>query len=143
MVKSTRDRVPANTRTSVNERIHHETRARIAYYSSHPHLIPARLEALDREWDIERWLETLSASVSLFGLARGLTSGNRRWFILPLFVQGFFLQHALQGWCPPLPVLRGMGIRTQSEIEQERFALEASLREAAPTLRHASFVEQG
>jgi len=29
----------------------------------------------------------------------------------------------LQGWCPPVPVLRRMGIRTQSEIERERCAL--------------------
>jgi hypothetical protein len=40
-------------------------------------------------------------------------------------VQGFFMQHALQGWCPPLPVFRRLGFRTQYEIEQERYALKA------------------
>ena len=34
------------------------------------------------------------------------------------------MQHALQGWCPPLPVLRRLGFRTQNEIERERYALE-------------------
>ena len=43
----------------------------------------------------------------------------------PVGVAAFLLQHALQGWCPPLPVFRWYGVRTQSEIEQERYALKA------------------
>ena len=35
------------------------------------------------------------------------------------------LQHALQGWCPPLPVFRRWGVRTAREIEEERYALKA------------------
>jgi hypothetical protein len=35
------------------------------------------------------------------------------------------MQHALQGWCPPLPLLRRLGVRTQQEIERERYALKA------------------
>jgi hypothetical protein len=35
----------------------------------------------------------------------------------------FLLQHAIQGWCPPLPLLRRLGIRNQREIEAERIAL--------------------
>ena len=38
-------------------------------------------------------------------------------------VTWFMLQHALQGWCPPLPVLRRMGVRTAAEIHQEIIAL--------------------
>jgi hypothetical protein len=37
----------------------------------------------------------------------------------------FFGQHALQGWCLPVPLLRRLGVRTQREIERERFALKA------------------
>lgn len=34
---------------------------------------------------------------------------------------GFFLlQHALQGWCPPLPIIRKIGVRTAEEINQEK-----------------------
>ena len=33
------------------------------------------------------------------------------------------LQHALQGWCPPLPLFRRLGFRTQEEIARERYAL--------------------
>ena len=43
--------------------------------------------------------------------------------MLPAIVVGFLLQHAMQGWCPPIPILRRMGIRTASEIDTERCAL--------------------
>jgi hypothetical protein len=50
---------------------------------------------------------------------------NRKWLFLPGVVAGFLLQHAVQGWCPPLPLFRRLGIRTASEIEYERYALKA------------------
>jgi hypothetical protein len=34
-----------------------------------------------------------------------------------------FLQHAVQGWCPPVPIFRRLGIRTQTKIDHERYAL--------------------
>ena len=37
----------------------------------------------------------------------------------------FLFQHALQGWCPPVPVLRRLGFRTVYEIDRERFSLKA------------------
>jgi hypothetical protein len=42
---------------------------------------------------------------------------------LPAAVSGFLLQHAVQAWCPHIPVLRRLGFRTSFEIEQERQAL--------------------
>jgi hypothetical protein len=50
---------------------------------------------------------------------------DRRLLLLPLAVCEFLAQHALQGWCPPLPVFRRAGVRTQREIERERYALKA------------------
>jgi hypothetical protein len=44
---------------------------------------------------------------------------------LPALVSGFLFQHAVQGWCPPVPVLRRLGFRTAYEIEEERRALKA------------------
>lgn len=69
-------------------------------------------------------LEANAATAVLIGLALGATV-SRKFFFLPGIVAGFLLQHALQGWCPPLPVFRRAGIRTQSEIEEERYALKA------------------
>jgi hypothetical protein len=54
----------------------------------------------------------------------GLTK-SRKFFVIPIVVQAFFLQHALQGWCPPLIPLRRLGIRTADEINKERYALKA------------------
>ena len=50
---------------------------------------------------------------------------NRKFFVLPALVAGFLLQHALQGWCPPVPLLRRLGFRTTAEIDYERYALKA------------------
>ena len=58
------------------------------------------------------------------GIALSLTR-SRRWIILPGVVLSFLLLHAIQGWCPPVPVLRRLGVRTREEIERERLALKA------------------
>jgi hypothetical protein len=60
----------------------------------------------------------------LTGLALGKTV-HRGWYALPAAVAAFLLQHALQGWCPPLPIFRRRGVRTAEEIQHERTALKA------------------
>jgi hypothetical protein len=50
---------------------------------------------------------------------------DRRFLVLPVAVTAFLLQHALQGWCPPVPVFRRLGVRTAAEIDRERYALKA------------------
>jgi hypothetical protein len=124
MIAPSANRVSSQTDESINTQIRRRTETNIAYFAAHPDQIGQRLRELDEEWDIERTLETASSCVSLFGLAMTILRG-RKWLILPIAVQSFFLQHALQGWCPPLPVFRRMGVRTQYEIEQERYALKA------------------
>jgi hypothetical protein len=122
------DHVRTSTSASVNQQIREETAHRIDAVRGDPERIHARLEEIDAEWNVERALETLSSALSLGGLAFGLM-GRRRLLYLPVVVQAFFLQHALQGWCPPLPLLRRLGFRTQQEIERERYTLRALLRE--------------
>src|SRR5688572_20409141 len=124
MLPATTDRVPQATDEALNERIRKETEANIARHAGSRGDIERRLAELDREWDIERTLEANAASVSLIGIALAITV-SRRFLLLPAAVAGFLLQHALQGWCPPLPLFRRLGIRTQAEIEQERHALKA------------------
>ena len=117
------DRVRARTKSEVNSEIDRELERRLRYYAVQDYqTISERLAELDREWDIERALEANAASVSLVGLFLGATS-SRKWFFLPAIVGGFLLQHAIQGWCPPLPIMRKFGVRTRLEIEQERYAL--------------------
>ena len=124
-MESTRERVPANTDPAINRWIQRGTQARILYYRQHQDEIPSRLRELDEEWDIERAIEANAASVALAGMALAALRG-RHWLLLPVAVAGFLLQHALQGWCPPVPVLRRLGFRTAHEIEDERKALEAN-----------------
>lgn len=124
MIATSAQRVPANTSAEVNQSIAEETERRIARLAENRDAIPRRLAELEREWDIERALATGSSCLSLLGVGLAL-AGFRRWLLLPLAVQAFYLQHALQGWCPPLPVFRRLGFRTPVEIERERCALEA------------------
>jgi hypothetical protein len=125
MLPDTKERVPQNTAEEINQRIRQQTERNILQYAcAGPPAIERRLAELDEEWDIERYLETMAPTFSLLGLALGITK-HRAWLLLPAVVQTFFLQHALQGWCPPVPVLRRLGIRTMDEINEERYALKA------------------
>lgn len=86
--------------------------------------ITKRLHELDQEWEIERVLQTHFAIFSMIGLVLANTK-SKRWFTLALGVPVFMLQHSLQGWCPPLSILRWLGFRTSKEINEERFALKS------------------
>jgi hypothetical protein len=117
------DRVRRSTREHLNEQIDLQTNRNIQHYSNaSPRVIRERMLELDREWDVERVLEVNASTLALTGLALGLTV-NKRWFVLSAAVMGFLLQHGIQGWCPPLPVLRHLGIRTRGEIDREKFSL--------------------
>jgi hypothetical protein len=125
MLPATTTRVVEQTAPHVNEKIRQNIEANVARYSAQgPQAIERRLAELDREWDIERALEVNASIASLLGLGLGAFV-RRRWFILPVIVGGFLLQHALQGWCPPVPVFRRLGMRTSTEIDYERYALKA------------------
>jgi hypothetical protein len=125
MVALTVDRVAQNTSECVNARIRRQIEENVAHCAAGGRgAIDARLRELDAEWDIERVLETMAPSFTLGGLLLGLTV-NRKWLLLPAVVNAFFLQHAVQGWCPPIPVLRRLGFRTTAEIDRERYALKA------------------
>jgi hypothetical protein len=98
--------------------------ASIEYHMAYPEEIDQRLKELQEEWDIERVLEANASALAFLGTMLGLLSG-RRWLLLPAAVSAFLFQHATQGWCPPLPVLRRLGFRTAHEIAQEYYALKA------------------
>jgi hypothetical protein len=125
MFTNTVSRVPENTDSCVNDAIREQTEANVFRYSKAGRAaIERRLAQLDEEWDIERCLETMASSFTLLGVTLGIMR-DRRFLAIPLVVQAFFLQHALQGWCPPLPILRRLGVRTSAEIDEERVALKA------------------
>ena len=123
MIPATVKRVEENTDEAINNRIYRQTVRNLSHFANQGSTeINRRLEELDREWDVERTLEANAASLALLGIGLGAFI-DRRFFIFPALVTGFLLQHAVQGWCPPLPVLRRLGIRTAREIDMERLAL--------------------
>jgi hypothetical protein len=125
MITTNNDRVRAHPARSVNEEIDRKTERRVLQAAAEP--IPAlsrRIDQLDKEWDMERWLETNASALAFTGTILGLLI-NKKFFAIPCLVLPFLFQHAVQGWCPPVPILRRKGVRTRREIDSEKYALKA------------------
>lgn len=121
------DRVRRHTALSVNEEIDRETDSNIQNYINSDHAaIMKRVRQLDLEWDVERVLEVNASTLALSGLILGVTV-NKKWLALPAVVLTFLFQHGVQGWCPPLPILRRLGFRTRGEIDREKYAIRGLL----------------
>ncbi|HET9297440.1 MAG TPA: hypothetical protein VFP18_11160 [Candidatus Binatia bacterium] len=119
------DRVRANTATEINAKIDRQITESVRFYSGKSEdKITQRIHDLEREWDMERLLETNASALAFTGLVLGVIR-NSKWLFLPGIVLPFLLQHAVQGWCPPVPLFRRLGVRTREEIEREKFALKA------------------
>ncbi|MFO7963021.1 MAG: hypothetical protein R6U50_03785 [Desulfobacterales bacterium] len=137
MLPSTSTRVAEHTSDHINQQIRELTVQNVRECAARGSIaINKRLVELDDEWDIERTLEANAATFALLGLGLG-TLVNKKWYILPAVVAGFLLQHALQGWCPPVPVFRRLGIRTAEEIHQEKYALKALRGDFGPVYEKA------
>jgi hypothetical protein len=142
MLPATATRVRESTAEATNRRIEAQTERNVYYFADHPDEIGRRLDELDQEWDIERALEANAAALAFGGVLLGAFV-DRRLLLLPALVTGFLLQHALQGWCPPVPLFRRRGFRTENEIDRERYALKAVrgdfriVAEKAPARRRA------
>lgn len=124
MVAGTVDRVPRHTSQEINRQIEMQIAESVRWHAAHPEGIDRRLHELDQEWDVERTLEANASTLAFTGVMLGATV-DKRWLALPALVTAFLFQHAVQGWCPPLPILRRLGFRTAREIETERYALKA------------------
>lgn len=145
------DRARRHTARSVLRRIDDDTVHHLAAVAAQPAQAQARLDELDREWDLDRTIEAEAAAVGLAGLALGV-------FVRPAFLAvpaavgaGVFLYGAF-GLYPLLPLFRRLGIRTAREIQRERYAVKAlrgdfadlphepapaaAAAEPAPPLRH-------
>jgi hypothetical protein len=118
------DRIKRATPSSINQKIENKTWHRVSHYvNSSTDKIAARIDELEKEWDIERYLGVNMSTLAMSGLGASVATKNKNWLIVPAIVLGFFFQHSVQGWCPPLPIMRLLKIRTRKEIEQEKYAL--------------------
>ena len=94
-------------------------------YAERSHLeIAQRITELDKEWDIERVLDLHMSLLALCGITISLLF-NIYSIIMPILLLLFFIWHAFQGWCPPIPILGHFRIRTRPEIDREKYALKA------------------
>ena len=130
------DRVRAQTAPEINHRLDTELERRLKFYATQDQAtISERIAELDNEWDIERVLEANASGIILLSIVLSILRG-RKWLVLSLAVSGFLLRHALEGWCPPVPLLRRWGVRTRLEIEQERYALKVLRGDFDNTIGH-------
>lgn len=123
MFDSTIDRVPAHTPRAIQQKITKTSKAQLknAIRAGKP-ACQKKLAKLAHEWDTERVLETNATLLILTGLLLG-KKVHQNWYWLSGAVAAFLLEHALQGWCPPLPIIRALGVRTAAEIDASRAAL--------------------
>jgi hypothetical protein len=119
------DRVRRHTPWRSLQKIDRGIEDSVRFHSRQPEeVISQRIQQLGREWSMERWLETNASLLAFSGTLLGITV-SRKWLAVPLIVTGFLFQHAVQGWCPPVPILRRLGVRTRGEIDREKYALKA------------------
>ncbi|AND43068.1 MULTISPECIES: DUF2892 domain-containing protein [Bacillaceae] len=123
----TTTKVKLNTDDRINNDIERKTAHNINnYYGKTEKEIDKRIKELNYEWDTERVLELNFASIVLISSLLGLLS-NKKWMALSGITSVFMIQHSLQGWCPPLPLIRRLGVRTATEIFEEKEALKKIL----------------
>jgi len=117
------DRVRRYTPSAINRAIDIQTDLSITRYAGlSDQRILERIRELDQEWDIERVLQVHAGALGLAGvLLANLV--DRKWWLLPGVMLSFLIQHSTQGWCPPMPALRRLGVRTRSEIDREKYSL--------------------
>jgi hypothetical protein len=117
------DRVRRNTPPALNQRIDRKTEDNIRRYAVQSReAVDQRIAELRSEWSIERFLQLNVAAVGLTSVALALTT-NRKWGLVTCVALAMFMTHQIQGFDPPLPLLRKLGVRTRAEIDEEIYAL--------------------
>lgn len=124
ILPATTKRVAQNTCEEVNEKIRERALQCLSSEEDRSEaVLSGKIEQLNEEWDTERVLETGAASFVLAASVAGYLKSGCRCFLITGAVGAFLLQHALQGWCPSLPIIRKCGVRTAEEISNEKIVL--------------------
>ena len=119
----TAGRVGLKTDPRINAEIRNQTIRKLNIFKSCNETdISERIRQLNQEWDTERVLEVNASMLIFLSSYLGIRI-SRMWFLVTGAVSVFMLWHALIGWCPPLPLIRKWGVRTEGEILSEKIAL--------------------
>jgi hypothetical protein len=114
------DRVRARTPSSILDQIDARTSDSVFRAArSGPEAIERRIRAIDREWDLDRWMQLIFTVGAVATVGRR----GRLWRVMARVQQAFMIGHAAFGWAPPAVLLRRLGVRTQKEIDTERGVL--------------------
>ena len=124
MVAKTATRSEENSPGEISARVFQRIQRNIEYHILHPEEISRRLRELDAEWDTDRCVQIGASAFSILGILWAIAR-RKKGLLFPLISQMFLIQHAIEGSCAPVSVLRQLGIRTKKEIEAERNALMA------------------
>lgn len=117
------DRVRRYSTDAQLRRIDDRIARNVRLYSNQPRdVVDDRIEELRNEWSIERILQLNAAAIGLSSILLAITH-SRKWGLLTCGALGFFLLHATDGFDPPLPLLRQLGVRSRAEIDRELYAL--------------------
>jgi hypothetical protein len=85
-------------------------------------VVNQRLHMLNGEWDMERVLEAGASAFTVAGTILGFARGEK-WFLLSGAAGGLLLMRVMKGRCLPVSLIRRLGVRTGSEIANERIVL--------------------
>lgn len=129
MIRATMDKIEQHTDPEINKRIHKQTDRSITYFKYHKDEVPERVQELEEEWSTDRVVQTMAGAVALTGAVLTAATNNKRFAFMSAVSGGFLLMYSIMGWAPPLPLLRKWGIRTPSEISDEKCALALQARE--------------
>ena len=126
------DGIREHSSTASNNRIDRATQASIDATEFWPDKMRARISELDREWNIDRALMLNFAIISAFSASMAMRTLYRKrklggWAAMFFTQLAFLAHHAVRRWCPPMPLFRRLGFRSEREIDAERFALERKL----------------
>jgi hypothetical protein len=129
MISSILDRIEQHTKPEINKRIHKQMDRNIDYYQQHKEEIGQRIEELQNEWTTDRVFLTAGGAMALSSAILTTATNNRRFAVMSAVAGSFLLMYSIAGWAPPLALLRRLGIRTSSEVDDERCALALQTRE--------------
>lgn len=123
IIPPSNNRVRTCTSDKINDKIRNRTIENInRFLDAEDKDMLDRIYKLNKEWDTERVLEANASAIILISSILGLLF-SVYWFIATGIISFFLLVHAVTGWCPPLPIIRRMGVRSPEEIYEEKTAL--------------------
>ncbi len=116
-------RLPETGRLMPDESIEREIETHVYGYAHQAKSeITRRLQELEREWDIDRFITIQGSAAAFMGTLFGLRV-DRKWLLLPAIVLPFLFIPRLREKYPSYGFFRNRGIRTRREIEREKQAL--------------------